>query len=288
MRNKIFAVIILAIAAFAAMSAYTTRNSAYPISSRFEGKTVRMIDFIGVRKAADGKEETVPIRSFNGLDVFSEQEKADSVLGKGSQAKHTPISMNEVLDPARISDSIKILFNTGKVIDVRAEVEEYGDGVIVRFYCYERPVISRIDFKGIDKFQETDLRDKILLKTGDPFRPDLMEKSLPMIRKKYEESGYFGAVLDYKTEVDPDKDDGSLIVTVIVDEGEEVSVVKVSILGAKKISDAELRSIIVMKEKRFLDDGKFKREDFEMDKMRILAYYKQNGYLDAEILDDPN
>jgi len=288
LRNNIVAVTILAIALTAVMAVFLPKNQAYTVSSRFEGKTVRMIDFIGVRKGSGGKEEIVPIRSFNGLDVLAEHNSTTLSIGKGDAPKYKIVTIDEPLDPAKISDSIKVLFSTGKVVDVRAEVEEYGDGVIVRFYCSERPLVSRIDFKGIDLVQEADLKEKVLLRAGDPFRPDLMEKSLPMIKKKYAESGYFSAVLDYKAEPDPDKDDGSIVVTVIVDEGEQVNVVKVSLLGAKKIPDTELKALIVTKEKRFLDDGKFKREDFEMDKMKIIAYYKQNGYLDAEIIDDPN
>ncbi|HEY1407114.1 MAG TPA: POTRA domain-containing protein, partial [Spirochaetota bacterium] len=288
MRNKIYVVIMTAIAVSVVLAIVMPKKTIYPVSSRFEGKVVKMIDFIGVRKGADGKEETVPIRSFSGMNVLSEQARESSVLGKGETPALNVLYLNDTLDPVKIRDSIRALFLTGKVTDVRAEVEEYGDGVIVRFYCTERPIVTRIDFKGIDKVQEGDLKDKLLLKEGEPFRHDLLEKSLPAIKKKYAESGMFGAVLDYKVDPDPDKKDGSLRVTIIVDEGEEVAVSKVSILGAKQIPDTELKALIVTREKRFLDDGKYKREDLEMDKAKIVAYYKQSGYLDAEVLDDPN
>jgi outer membrane protein insertion porin family len=287
LRNKIYFLGAITVIASILFFALMPNRTAYPVSSRFEGKIVKKIEFTAIRKLPNGGEEK--IGSFDELmDSLYEKKEASFLLEKGQKVEYDVIMVGDRLDQTKIRDSIRVLFLTGRVSDVRVEVSELTDGVLINFVCEKRPVISRVEFKGLDTVQEADLSTRLLFKVGDSYRKDLVEKSLPQIRKKYAEAGFNNCVLDYKAEQDPDKDDGSILVTIIVDEGEDATIAKISILGAKKIPDYTLKGLMTLKEKGVTADGKFKREDFEMSKMRILMYYKERGYLDAEILDDPN
>jgi outer membrane protein insertion porin family len=72
----------------------------------------------------------------------------------------------------------------------------------------------------------------------------------------------------------------------IVDEGEEVRIAKISILGTDKVNDYELKSLLQLKEDGILSDGTFNRAQYDQDKAKILAYYRHLGYLDADILEE--
>ena len=75
-------------------------------------------------------------------------------------------------------------------------------------------------------------------------------------------------------------------VTFIIDEGEEIKVNKLTILGAKKMGMQELLAVMETQEKGLFRDGDFKKDVWEQDKSKLLAYYRQFGYLDAQILEE--
>jgi outer membrane protein insertion porin family len=289
LRNKIFfasvsATVVVVISTLVLLS----QRAGFSVPSRFEGKTVTKIEFVGIKKNGNGKsDDIVDIRAFNGFEIIRDQAQKNAILSKGERPEFDVIGLDMPLDPNKIRDTIKLLFREGKVSDVRVEVQEFGDGVLVRFYCEERANVTKISLKGLDKFQETEIKDKLFFKEGEPLRKDLIEKSLPSIKRKYFEAGLFNCVLSYKIDDDPDKKDGSKRVTIYIDEGEDMKIAKISILGAKMIPDYELRGIMQSKELKLLGDGYYKRDVLEQDKARIVAYYKSKGYLDAEIINDP-
>jgi outer membrane protein insertion porin family len=287
MRN-LFALISLTAAVSTVLGVlYFSQKDVMSITSRFEGKVVRRIEYKGIKKLQDGKEEIVELKFIDGESLVRNEIQQRTVEGDTTSAS-TLIAEGEPLRSEAVKETIKLFFKGGKVIDVRAEAQDFGDGVLVRFLCEERPLVSKIEFKGLDKVMEADLKDKLLIKEGEPFRRDLLDKSLPAIKRKYDETGLFNCILDYTVTPDSDRKDGSLRVLIKIDEGEDIKIASFSILGTYQIKDYELRGIIETKAKGMLSDGVFKRDLYEQDKQRILAYYKKNGYIDAEIINDPN
>jgi outer membrane protein insertion porin family len=144
--------------------------------------------------------------------------------------------------------------------------------------------VESVVYKGLAEMNETELQDAILVKEGDVFRKDLVEKSLEGIRKKYETKGLFNAIVTYN--IKPVKDKENVKVEFVIDEGEEIKVKKITILGADRIYSKEITGLMETAEDGIFKDGNFNRETYEQDKAKILAFYKQNGYQDAQIIDD--
>jgi outer membrane protein insertion porin family len=288
--RKIFALTVISAAVLITVGGlFFYGNNAYSVSSRFEGKIIKRIEYVGIKKSADGKEEIVALNFIDGDGLVKKELRQRVIDSAGAKDKITPlVSEGDPLTSEAVKETIKLFFINGRVLDMRVEAQDLGDGVFLRFLCEERPNISVIEFRGLDKVMETELKDRLLIKEGEPFRKDLLEKSFPEIKKKYSETGLFNSILDYNVFPDPDKDDGSLKVVIRIDEGEDVKVAKLSILGAIKISDTELRGILETKEKSMIGDGLFKRDVFEQDKTRLITYYKQKGFLDAEIVNGEN
>ena len=273
------------LAAVMAVTLVVTKVFSAP--SRYEGKIVKEIEFIGIKKLGGDKEETVALRSLKGMTLLKDEYTSNNLVGAG-KPQYDAIYLNQPFAQSKVKDTIRLLFEKGNLYDARVEVQESGDGVKVRIFCEERPSVSQIVFKGLDKVQETDLRDKMMLKTGDAFRQDLLDKSLPAIRKRYFEAGLANCVLKCKVEQDKKKKDGSVMVTILVDEGESIKVQKITVLGAKKIPEYELRGVLSLKEEGPFSQGDYKQDVFREDKEKILMYYRQNGYLDAEFVDEEN
>lgn len=233
-------------------------NGGFSQTSKYEGKIVRKIEFTGLTNV-----------------------DADDLLDVMITEKGFP------LKAAEIRQDIKAVFSVGKFKNVKVEVEEYRDGVRVRFICEERPIITKIEFRGLDELYDQDFTDMIFIKEGDVLRTDLVENSVRAIKRKYEEEGLFNAVVSYKIKkIEKEKDENEVVVVFIIDEGEDIKITKISVLGARKFSAYDLIDEMELEEESLLTDGSFKKDVYEQDKGKILSYYKERGYLDAQIVED--
>ncbi len=232
-------------------------QALYPQPSKYEGKLVKKISFQGLRNVSE-----------------------DDLLYIMKTTVGYPLKALE------IREDIKKIFKKGNFESIAVEVEEYRDGVRLRLVCKERPVIKEIRFKGIDKVSESDLTSAIPIKEGATIRKDYLEKSVAAIKKKYDDEGLFNAVIRYEVKQAAAGDDSGVIVKFIIDEGEEIKIQKLTILGPKALNMKELLSVMDTSEKGLFKDGDFKRDVWEQDKAKVLAYYRQYGYLDAQIVEE--
>lgn len=188
------------------------------------------------------------------------------------------------LKSVEIREDIKRIFAMGKFLNVQVEVGEFGKGVRVRLNIEERPLVDKIVFRGIDELNETDLLAAINFKEGDAYREELINTSVKLIKEKYDTEGFFNSHITHKLNENESKH--SVQVIFIIDEGEEIKVRRIAILGAKKIYTGELQRLFETKVEGTFTDGSFKRDVYEEDKRKIIGYYQQNGYLDAQIVDE--
>ncbi|HQQ50199.1 MAG TPA: outer membrane protein assembly factor BamA, partial [Spirochaetota bacterium] len=226
--------------------------------SKYEGKIVKKIEFTGL---FDVDEEDL-------VDVMT----------------------TEVGFPLRsieVREDIKKIFKTGKFENIIVETQEFQEGVAVRFVCTERPSINKIIFKGVEEVNESTLKEELPVKEGEVYRKDKVEASLIKIRNKYDIEGFFNAVVRYKVEKVDEKDEKNAVnVIFIVDEGEDIKVQKISILGNTIFSLRTLKGLLVTEEEGLFADAKFTKVTYDEDKGKILGYYRESGYLDAEIVED--
>lgn len=235
-----------------------TFNGGYPSPSEYEGKIIRNIEFAGLKNVDPD-------------DLLVALEETDIAEG-------FPLKASEM------SKAIKIIFKEGEFENVVAEVDEYRDGIKIRFVCEERPVVNKITFKGTDEVTDVDLEAVLLIKEGDVLKTNLIEDSVKLLRNKYKEEGFFNAIIDYK--LIKDEEENSVELVFIIDEGEEIKIAKISILGAKKIKAGKLIDSMETEEDGWFSDGSFRKEIYEQDKAKVIAYYKERGYLDAQIIED--
>ena len=226
--------------------------------SKYEGKIVKKIEFTGL---FDVDEEDL-------VDVMT----------------------TEVGFPLRsieVREDIKKIFKTGKFENIIVETQEFQEGVAVRFVCTERPSINKIIFKGVEEVNEATIKEELPVKEGEVYRKDKVEASLIKIRNKYDMEGMFNAVVRYKVEKVDEKDEKNAVnVIFIVDEGEDIKVQKISILGNTIFSLRTLKGLLVTEEEGLFADAKFTKVTYDEDKGKILGYYRESGYLDAEIVED--
>lgn len=231
-------------------------DGALTAPSPFEGKIVKKIEFEGLRN----------IDPDDLLDIMITEEGYPLVS-------------------ADLSKDVDAIFKKGNFENVRVAASEFQDGVRLRIICKVRPVVKEIVIKGNDEVHRTELAEIILQKEDEPLRIDLVEKSVRAMKEKYDKEGLFNAVITYRVERS-EKDEERVNVVFVIDEGEEVKIAKIIIMGARRIPVDEIMGVLELKEDGFFSDGDFKRDEYEKDKGKILALYRERGYLDAQIIED--
>lgn len=166
---------------------------------------------------------------------------------------------------------------------------ETPEGVFLKIKVEEYPRLTRIDITGNDELDESDISTKIGLIKGQVLRPqdfDIMKKR---ILTAYEEKGYFLAKVDFK--ITPDTTSSNrAVLEVTIDEGPEVQVAGITFLGNTHFDDGDLRGAMdetaEKKWWKFWSNARFDRKKYQKDKELIVAKYRQEGFLDAEIMRD--
>jgi outer membrane protein insertion porin family len=166
---------------------------------------------------------------------------------------------------------------------------EVKDGVYLKIRVEEYPRLDRMEIKGNDEFDEENIKTKIGLVKGQIVRPQDFDRVRKKIISAYEEKGYLLASVDFQTRVDS-MNPGRAVLGVTIDEGKQVEVAGISFEGNAHFTESDLRGAMdettTKKWWKFWSSAHFDRKKFLKDKQLIIDRYREEGYLDAEIVSD--
>ncbi|MDX1295859.1 MAG: outer membrane protein assembly factor BamA, partial [Sulfurimonadaceae bacterium] len=193
-----------------------------------------------------------------------------------------PIKPGEELSEQKVSEATKKFFDQGYFEDIVVTEEE---GVLT-FRFTEKPVISRIDTRGWKDSEDDDLDSLLMVKKGSLYDEKRIEKAKKRIIDTLRQEGKIDSVVE--TEVEH-LENGSVAVTFIVNEGENITIETLDYTGMTLFDPSDFDDQVANKERQFMgwffgrNDGKMQLEQLEYDPMRIRDYYMQFGYLDAKV-----
>jgi len=184
------------------------------------------------------------------------------------------------VDQKNIDKAIKNYFNQGYFNDIWVEIEDTN----LTFYFKEKPVISKVVLKGW-KENDEDIQDSVIqIKKGSLYNERKLESAKKRIIEAISQDGKIDSVVEIQKEY---LDNGSIKITFLVNEGEEIVIEKLDFDGLKALSPDDFDDVIANKEHQWMgwlwgrNDGKMKLQDLEYDNLRMRDLYMQNGYLDA-------
>ncbi|MCS6971748.1 MAG: outer membrane protein assembly factor, partial [Leptospiraceae bacterium] len=179
-----------------------THNYLHAQAERYVGKRIRKIEFKG------------------NVNV-----SRDTILNDILQMK-----VGQILTLELLNGDIKALFGEGSFSYARVEAEDFQDGVALTFYLEERPRVKEITFLGIEELSTTEVQQAIPLKEDEIYTERKVADSVQKILAKYREKGFFNASVKVrKSPVDPEKN--TISITFVVDEGENIKIAKINLLG---------------------------------------------------------
>jgi outer membrane protein insertion porin family len=189
------------------------------------------------------------------------------------------------------ANAIKNLWLQGLFDDIKVNVSRIvSDTVYFDIEVVERPRLTSFEFVGISKSQKTDISEKLQDKAGKTIINDNLYNTTRSIVNKYLlDKGYFFTTIDFKPKPDPNQEN-SMILEVVIDKGKRVKVHEINFTGNKEFKSAKLRKFLKKtKQQAFykvFGSGKFNKEKYEEDKLKLVAKMQENGYRDAAILKD--
>ena len=172
-------------------------------------------------------------------------------------------------------------FETLSPTAVRADAS--GSAVIIRFTVVERPTVSRINFAGNSGLRRNELLDTVTLKVNDVATQVKLRMDEQALINKYLEKGF----PDIRVHSEMQAGSGSTIVVVFhIEEGEKIAIEEFRFEGNSVFSSRALKRQLSLKTKGIIADGAFSETKLIADKQALAAYYRDRGYIDANVIDD--
>ena len=196
-----------------------------------------------------------------------------------------------------IREDFRRLWDTGFLDDLWIEVidEPWPNGVIgkrVIFNFAERERVKIVTFEGSDEVDRGDI-ETAMQENGLGIRVDsfldlgMLKRVKGLVKFMFADKGYQFAEIDHEVTELPGGPK-TVQLTFHMDEGPKVFVEEISFVGNEAHGDRKLRSQMKnTKERWFLSwitgRGTYKEAQFEEDADRLVAFYREEGYIDAQV-----
>ena len=200
-------------------------------------------------------------------------------------------------DEQALLDDFNRLWETNFLDNLWIEESDapYDNGVVGKHVIYhmeERQRVKIVDYVGSKKVEISKIDDKlreenIQIRLDSFIDPGRIQRVASIVRQLYAEKGYQYATI--KPEIRELAGGPKLVhLSFVIDEGPKVRIRDVEFVGNQVISDRKLKSKMKEnKEQWFLSfisgRGTYQEEKFAEDAQNILDYYREKGYISAQV-----
>ncbi len=196
------------------------------------------------------------------------------------------VSPGDEITESKIKNIIKRLYNMELFSQILVDTLRREGRLVLLIEVKEYPKVKKITIEGNRKVKEKDILKKIELKVGDILTHKKLFEIKQNIKKLYAEKGYILAKIN--TEVIKDKEGAELKIR--IEEGKNVKIKEILIKGTERIPAPRIKRIMQNKPKGpwyiswIARKGRFDRKKFKEDLENIENLYKNEGFLDAKIV----
>ena len=183
-----------------------------------------------------------------------------------------------------VDDDVRNLYATGFLYNIQVDAEETPAGVVLTYKVQGKPRLTAITFHGNTKYKDAKLLKKISSKVGEPLDERKLFTDSQEIQQMYQKSGYPHTVAKYVLNIDENAGIGTAAFQIT--ESTKVKILEVDFIGAKAFTVRKLRKTIKTRKHWMFSwitgSGVFKDDQFEEDKEKLTALYRDKGYIDFE------
>ena len=191
-----------------------------------------------------------------------------------------------VYDPAIAAEDIRRVYDLGFFDDIRLDLADEADGLVMTFIFKEKPFVRDILLSGAKEVEESVIRARIKTQKGTFFRQDQVPWDQERIKQQYRNKGFYFS--EVKTVVK--KLGGNQVdVEYDIDEGQKITIGDLSFRGNHKFSEQVLQGKIQTSvggwKSMFSDSGAYKKDVLKTDLLRLESFYHDNGYIKVKMFD---
>jgi outer membrane protein insertion porin family len=167
----------------------------------------------------------------------------------GSDREHIlqllPQKVGEPLDRARIRDSIRALYATGRFADIQAEASPSGHGVALAFTTSANFFVGAVDVEGAPpRPTGNQIVNASKFQLGEHYAQEKLDRALENIRQLMQEGGYYRGRVTAETMSNPATQQVDILFHVT--RGEQAKVGEVKVTGTSGLSPYEVQRIAHM------------------------------------------
>ncbi|MGK7346553.1 MAG: outer membrane protein assembly factor BamA [Candidatus Nitrospinota bacterium M3_3B_026] len=189
-------------------------------------------------------------------------------------------------DPSVAASDIKRIYKLGFFDDIKLDVAEEPDGLILTFIFKEKPFVRDVIITDAEEVEQQHISVRLKTKKGAFFRQDQIPWDQERIQRLYRSKGYyFTGVRTVVKKLGGNQVD----VEFIIDEGRKITISRIDFRGAKAFPPRTLQGVIQTEEadwmSLFSDAGAYKKEVLKTDLLRLESFYHDHGYIKVKVYD---
>ena len=232
------------------------------------------------RQAADEANSLAGARTglsgWKGLRVAGVQFQGVSFDAKDPLPGQLAQQAGELLDPAKVTASIRRLFASGRYRDIRVDGRREGDGVVLVYVGTPRYFVGRVSIVGVkDERLSSLLEYATKLQPGGVLADTMIAAGTEGVRQALASSGYFQATVTPTTTTDDAG--GQVNATYTVSIGPQARVGEITLEG----QDAGLTVAELRKKGKLKQGSKVGRETISNALTRLRSQYQKKDRLEA-------
>ncbi|SDO47777.1 outer membrane protein assembly factor BamA [Desulforhopalus singaporensis] len=212
--------------------------------------------------------------------------EGNSRIDSGAILRKIKTKGGDLYDQAQLREDLKAIYRMGYFNDVQIDVSDSPKGKNIVFRVLEKPVIKSVIFKGVEELNEDDVKGAANITPHFILNPTKITEAEEAIRQLYKTKGFYNSQVNAKISY---PDDTGAVVEFTIDEGNKIYIKEITVEGNEAFDDDEILDQIETGERWFMswltNSGLLDMTKIKQDMQKIVAFYGNNGYLDAKVAD---
>jgi outer membrane protein insertion porin family len=206
-----------------------------------------------------------------------------SRITEGTVFNYLPIERGDRIDRARVSEAIRILYQTGFFDDV--ELLRQGDILVIQ--VKERPAIASLTLAGNKEIKDDDLLAGLAdigLAEGEVYNRLAVARVTQELTRQYNNRGKYNvSITPTVTELDRNR----VEISIAIAEGKAARIRHINLIGNESFKQKEITRDFEQESTNWTSwysrDDQYSREKFTGDLETLVSFYQDRGYLDFNI-----
>ena len=195
-----------------------------------------------------------------------------------------PINSGDRVSDPMVAEAIRTLYASGLFDDIKA----YKEKDVLVFKVVERPVISKLEFKGNKLIPKEALEQglkKMGIAEGEVFKKSALQTIETELEQQYIQQGRYDADVTVETVARPNN---RVELKLNFNEGTAAKIFDINIIGNTVFSDSDIKQIFAVKESGWASvvtrNDRYAREKMAASLEALRALYLNKGYINFNII----